>query len=179
MKNYKSRHSLAKAEGFTLIEVLVVVMIIAILGIIAVPQYIRIVERSRMSEAQVALKAAAESIQRAEKIKHGIVGENNWDMIDIKMGGDYDKTTHTYTTSDFVYTLNEQSLSSVKHTFINATKREAPYYSMEMHVNKGDLSPVICTYATGDTKAKSACEDGGYTQSYPNPGNNNNGLTRP
>ncbi len=48
---------LKNQKGFTLIEVLVVVIIVAILAAIAVPIYLRYVEKARSSEPQAAISA--------------------------------------------------------------------------------------------------------------------------
>ena len=62
--------SLVNNKAFTLIEMLVVVLIIGILAAIALPQYELSVEKTRASQALVALRSLKDSMER-EKLARG------------------------------------------------------------------------------------------------------------
>ena len=56
--------NISRLGGFTLIELLVVVLIIGILAAMAMPQYFKAVERSRMAEAVTLMDSVAKSQRR-------------------------------------------------------------------------------------------------------------------
>lgn len=71
--------------GFTLIELLVVVLIIGILASIAVPQYFKVVERSRFSAVNSFFSAIKSSQERF--LARAGVYTNNYSLLDITYGG--------------------------------------------------------------------------------------------
>lgn len=74
-----------KTSGFTLIELLVVVLIIGILAAVAVPQYERAVEKSRVSEA-VARTRSIWTAQQAYFMSNGTYATDLADL-DLSFSG--------------------------------------------------------------------------------------------
>ncbi|WP_399679300.1 type IV pilin protein [Xenophilus sp.] len=60
----KPRHARARARGFTLIEVMIVVAVVAILAAIALPSYQEYVRRGHRAEARAGLMQAAQWLER-------------------------------------------------------------------------------------------------------------------
>jgi len=70
-------------KGFTLVELLVVVLIVGVLSAIALPQYTTAVERSRSAEALSLMSSIAESAQRYYFQHDAWPHEDDWRVLDI------------------------------------------------------------------------------------------------
>ncbi len=55
MKNKNERKKMHRLKGFTLIEILIVVIILGILATLSVPQFTRMISRAKMAEAWAGL----------------------------------------------------------------------------------------------------------------------------
>jgi prepilin-type N-terminal cleavage/methylation domain-containing protein len=72
-------------QGFTLIELLVVVLIIGILASIAIPQYFKVVEKSRVAEAMSLISAVKSSEERY--LASGGAYTSDFTQLDIAYAG--------------------------------------------------------------------------------------------
>lgn len=76
---------LSSRKGFTLLELLMVVIIIAILASIALPQYIRASEKARASEALQLLGSIRSAQVRYRALNEGGVYTDNISDLDVDM----------------------------------------------------------------------------------------------
>lgn len=122
-------------KGFTLLELLVVILMIGILSAIAVPQYRRAVERSKVGEALTMLRAISDSCER-------FAWEHQWDTcqqavnsnvesrkvrfrkLDIIAKGTYSNDGMKLTTKNFVYALPSNGSSAITATIQTGTYKD-------------------------------------------------------
>ena len=85
-------------KGFTLVEVLIVVIIIGILASIAVPQYMTSIEKARSGEAAVNIGSVRTSVDRYWYQNASIT--SNFAYLDVDNPNDITNKLYTYTLTD-------------------------------------------------------------------------------
>ena len=184
-------------KGFTLIELLVVVLILGILAAMAMPQYFKAVERSRMSEAVSLLGSIAGAQQRKYLQINKYAG--TFTGLDVAPAGATGSTFHTKGSSTsgsgesatttvgngFLITLS----SDTTYTGGNATaKREGPgdlnykytltrYYASDLtqcDSSEPNGQALCADFCGRDTVSATCCSDGNVTCAAPKTGNESN-----
>jgi type IV pilus assembly protein PilA len=78
IKPRKGRVMKFKQEGFTLLELMIVVAIIGILAAVAFPMYSDYTKRTRMAEVILAVSACRTPVSEVYQLRDSPPGANNW-----------------------------------------------------------------------------------------------------
>ena len=163
------KNTIKSRKGFTLVELLVVVLIIGILAGVALPQYTQAVEKSRASEARTILKQIYEQHRLCKlDVSRDCTEKDFIQNMDISISGEAD--------GDAVKTKNFKYLgrSGSSGSFV-ATRLNGPGYELVVYVRdtNGTINnpTVVCkasagsSYASAEPGCKAVC--GGVNCEFP------------
>lgn len=127
----------SKEKGFTLIELLVVIVIIGILAAISLPTYFNQVNKARVAEAEVYVRAYT-TAQIYEYANDGKFTDDRTDLDD----------TLPAQTDNYTYTISNVGERSVEiiATPVNASAKGVA--GKAYLTDSGNLASVICTGST-------------------------------
>ncbi|MBO7605504.1 MAG: prepilin-type N-terminal cleavage/methylation domain-containing protein [Elusimicrobiaceae bacterium] len=140
-------------KGFTLLELLVVILIIGILASIALPQYNKAVEKAKVTEALMNFKTIKESVDRY------ILGHNTFGGVielgtfplDVELsGGEFRE--NIYYTETYEYHLSgasdqyEISIYTTSNTNYYILNYNSDRKQKECHDGSTDMGKYICHY---------------------------------
>ena len=147
------------SKGFTLLELLVVVMIIGLLSSIAIPQYSRSVHRAEMMEGLSHGKTIYDAALRYKSVNGS--APLSFSQLDVGFAG-ASLSGNSLRDGAFIYILNSDN------TTIQNNKAG---YRLEMRFptvsNSGVSAPILCCPNSGDKNAEWLCKtsSGGATAS--------------
>lgn len=137
-------------KGFTLLELLVVVMILGILTSVAVPQYNRSVRRAEMMEGLSNGKTIYDSALRYKSVNG--VAPSTIDQLDVGFSGS-DSSAGSFVEGNFTYILNNNSITVQSNLGGYNLDLEFPTIS-----DTGVTAPIYCCPNPGNENAEWLCK---------------------
>ena len=135
-------------KGFTLIEMLVVVLIIGILAAVALPQYKKAVEKTKLSEALINFKVIEEATDRY-LLTNGFPATGTIrlnDILDVGLsGGEWWPDGQVYSTKDFYYQISCESENNACYGYVT---RNTEDYELTLHIFPNSRNKMCATLYT-------------------------------
>lgn len=144
MTSYRFRSSARLSRGFTLLELMVVVAIVAILVGIAVPTYQDSVRKSRRGQAKSDLAEAAQAMERYYTANNTYVGANLSTIYNNPPQSPKTGTAHYAISFDGAVTANSFRLQAVPSTTTGQNKDKCGTMSLSNTGVKGPTTPEEC-----------------------------------
>ena len=142
MKKRSSKHF----SGFTLMELLVVVLIMGILAIVAVAQYQKAVEKALMTEAVMDVRAIANAHQMYYLANGEYLEHKDLEKLDIDIPG-VQKSNKRVETKYFSYSPNGQGVPGTVGSYLALAwrvKGDASIY--KIFVKQSDPAKIYCAW---------------------------------
>ena len=149
-------------SGFTLIELLVVVLIIGILAAVAMPEYTKAVEKSRVSDAMTQLR----NLLMAEKAyKLSNLGyTSDLTLLDIQLPNIQEDATNKFSTNDWLVTVEIHPLyTTTMRVFAARAKNgvalaDSNTYGILMDVASDGSVTFTCQQSSGNGTVPALCK---------------------
>lgn len=146
----KSVFFMHQSKGFTMVELLTVVLIIGLLASVALPQYRRSVYRAEMMEGMSHGKTIYDSALRYKSVNGD--APTDFSQLDVGFAGT-NINGSSFTDGAFTYTLNS--------TNVNIRNTKADYYlqmTFPTVSTSGVSAPIYCCPISGSSTGQWVCK---------------------